>query len=753
MREWIKRLLICLCLCLPAIPAQAEGDRITADYTGKGDLQKGQYEATARMETKGKSRAADTLGLENAYATAVLNRWTTLDVSEFGICVEEANEILSQVRNAFPQFFYADITMYSYSTVDRMVYDITLEYTAGEPQIAAYEAAVAEALAQIDEGMPDEYKALILHDYLAANCAYDMENLEANTLPDTAFQSYGVLVLKSAVCQGYALAYQDLLDRVGIPCITVGSDAMDHAWNIVELEGEYYHVDVTWDDPTWDMPGQVLHDYFLLSDESISEYEGEPDHYGWESPVSADSDRYEDGFWIDSMAGIYGKDGFLYYLDMDGYLKKHSIDTGEEAVLGTVEENWPTPDGSGWYSMCFSRLLMLNGKLFYTTPEEICSVELDGSGNQILERPVRETGYLYGLALNGEQLDYVLKESPNSQDSGVRGTAKNFTFLVSGMVLGQETLILREGKQEGLFVLTLPNYRVGRGLIWSSSNEAVASVDSQGMVTAKMGGEAVITVSDPTGSFSSSCGVQVTHSGYESLVEREANCTQKGSIVYRCQECHGLLYQEEIPTNGQHRFGEWKVSIQATIFSSGKEVRTCQLCGVQEARSIAKKKAKVTLNAKSAPLQAGTSTTAIQIKSCSKGDKISSFHSSNPKVATVNKKSGKITGKKTGTATITLTMKSGAKAKCKIKVQKGRVATTKLNLNKKKVTLKKGKTFALTATRTPITAKDKITYRSSNSKVVRVSKKGTLKALKKGKAEITVKTVNKKQAVCKVTVK
>ena len=156
------------------------------------------------------------------------------------------------------------------------------------------------------------------------------------------------------------------------------------------------------------------------------------------------------------------------------------------------------------------------------------------------------------------------------------------------------------------------------------------------------------------------------------------------------------------------------------------------------------KKYTVTLNATSILLQKGKSTTAVKA-TLTKGDSIAKWTSSNKKVAAVDKK-GKITAKKTGTATITVRTKNGATASVKVKVQKGKVTTKKLtvtNVTDKKLTLKKGKTFTIKTSVTPITSPDKVSYTSSNKKIVTVDKKGKLKAVKKGTATITVKSGKK----------
>ena len=161
---------------------------------------------------------------------------------------------------------------------------------------------------------------------------------------------------------------------------------------------------------------------------------------------------------------------------------------------------------------------------------------------------------------------------------------------------------------------------------------------------------------------------------------------------------------------------------------------------------------KATLNAKTMPLQLKKSTTALKVTSTLKGDKVKLWKSSNTKVATVSK-SGKITAKKTGKTTITVTMKSGATAKCTVKVQKTKVTTKNLLIDKKKATLKVGKKVTLKVTRNPISATEKITWTSSNKKIATVSSKGVVTAKKAGTVTITAKSASGKKVTCKITVK
>ena len=140
------------------------------------------------------------------------------------------------------------------------------------------------------------------------------------------------------------------------------------------------------------------------------------------------------------------------------------------------------------------------------------------------------------------------------------------------------------------------------------------------------------------------------------------------------------------------------------------------------------------------------------------GDKIVKWKTSNKKVVTVTNK-GKITGKKVGKATITVTTDKGAKASITVYVKAKKVATKKVTVKNaktdrvvKKATLKKGKKLTLKVVTNPITTPDKVTFKSSKKSVATVTNKGVIKAKKKGKATIIVKS-GKKTVKVQITVK
>ncbi len=237
---------------------------------------------------------------------------------------------------------------------------------------------------------------------------------------------------------------------------------------------------------------------------------------------------------------------------------------------------------------------------------------------------------------------------------------------------------------------------------------------------------------------------------YKEVISKEATCGEDGRKFEQCSVCGAQKAAQTIPATGKHQYGSYKVTKEATVLAEGTKTRTCSVCKDEDTATVKKLRATIKVNAKSIPLKVKQSTTAVKV-TYGKGDKITSWRSSNKKVATVTSK-GKITGKKAGKAVITVTLKSGKTAKITVKVQKTAVKTTKLKLNKKSLTLRKGKKYQLTATVTPITSSEKVKYKSSNKKVLTVTSKGKITAKKKGTAYVIV-TSGKKTVRCKVKVK
>ena len=156
-------------------------------------------------------------------------------------------------------------------------------WTSGQREgLAEKDLAILEALEDIpaltDETLTDYERELALHDWMIAWAEYDPGALSNNPrgepMPDND-NPYGFLTGKKGICLGYAYTFQLLMDLSGIECLTVHGTAhagtSDHAWNLVKLDGEWYAVDVTWDDPVSSFPvsESTAHIYFNVTDEVL----------------------------------------------------------------------------------------------------------------------------------------------------------------------------------------------------------------------------------------------------------------------------------------------------------------------------------------------------------------------------------------------------------------------------------------------------------------------------------------------------
>jgi len=141
--------------------------------------------------------------------------------------------------------------------------------------------ACAEVIgAGVEDDMTDYEKELVIHDWIVGWADYDDEALsnapDARPCPDND-NPYGLLFHRKAVCRGYTSTFQLFMDMLGIECITVEGTAIQgnepHAWNMVRLDGEWYCVDVTWDDPMGSV-GPVIfisHMFFNVTSQFLRE--------------------------------------------------------------------------------------------------------------------------------------------------------------------------------------------------------------------------------------------------------------------------------------------------------------------------------------------------------------------------------------------------------------------------------------------------------------------------------------------------
>lgn len=172
---------------------------------------------------------------------------------------------------------------YMYSdTLPLRCYDVDLMYWEGVPEqtLAQWrdqteQKALELAGSLFAQDMPDYMKELKIHDWLVNNNRYNTRDTSA---PES-HMAYSALVSGNPVCQGYAEACLVLFQAAGIPVTYVSGDGTNseghtesHAWNCVQIQGNWYNLDVTWDDPiNWDGSDSIRYDYFNVTDSQLGQ--------------------------------------------------------------------------------------------------------------------------------------------------------------------------------------------------------------------------------------------------------------------------------------------------------------------------------------------------------------------------------------------------------------------------------------------------------------------------------------------------
>ena len=233
-----------------------------------------------------------------------------------------------------------------------------------------------------------------------------------------------------------------------------------------------------------------------------------------------------------------------------------------------------------------------------------------------------------------------------------------------------------------------------------------------------------------------------------------ATCLADGTKTRVCSVCKA---QETVSDPGSatgHKYGAYQADGNATCLADGTKTRVCSVCKVRETVTDPGSRLVPTgsLSQKKIRLQYRQSTSAVKVSGLAKGDFVQKWKSSRPSVASVSSK-GKITAKKkSGSAKVSAYLESGKVLTVTVIVQKKAVKTTALRDVPKRLTLRRGRTVKLQPTRIPVTSREKITYKSANTRIAKVSKKGVITGKKAGTVRITVRS-GRKKAVVTVKVK
>lgn len=190
---------------------------------------------------------------------------------------EAVGYIYQKVLSDMPDLFWCNGTASStsYATYTMLVPEYTYVGEERTTKTAEIEAAAEECLNEVPADGTTYDKIKYVFEWLVNQTDYQLDSPDNQNI-------YSVFVNKASVCAGYARATQYLLQKCGIECIYVTgtiTNQESHAWNIVNIDGQYYHVDTTWGDPVFasqedsiqeiDAGANISYDYLCCNDEEV----------------------------------------------------------------------------------------------------------------------------------------------------------------------------------------------------------------------------------------------------------------------------------------------------------------------------------------------------------------------------------------------------------------------------------------------------------------------------------------------------
>lgn len=419
----------------------SDESQVTVGYDDLDDtLQKGGLGVAVEQQDGAASLAStyDATALEKRIVEGIKAWQTSIDVSELGLTRDDIdNGAVKSIINSHPEFISLS-GGYTYWTSGSSITKIQFTYlTNAKEEQQELDAALQEVKSKIDtSGMSDEEIVLAYHEYLTSTVAYAYEDYFNGTIAaNHGYDMYGALVKHSCVCQGYAETMFYLLREAGLSCAIASSENINHAWNIVKIHGKWYHIDATWDDPVWDMPGRSYHDYFLVSFDTmnkntlINHTKDRTDmvvsaQWGDTYTTAVDT-TYESGkFWNGIEKAIFYKDGYWYSISEGSSktsfnINKYQYSTNINKVLYSGTAKWTTPSG-GYYPGVYSSIYLRGDNLYFTTPDSLNKIDITSTNVIPTELINIRTQYnsstgnnLYAFGEQYGKLVYFITDSPN----------------------------------------------------------------------------------------------------------------------------------------------------------------------------------------------------------------------------------------------------------------------------------------------------------------------------------------------------
>ena len=567
----------------------SDESQVTVGYDDLDDtLQKGGLGVVVEQQDGAASLAStyDATALEKLIVEGIKAGQTSIDVSELGLTRDDINNgAVRSIINSHPEFISLS-GGYTYWTSGSSITKIAFTYlTNAKEEQQELDAALQEVKSKIDtSGMSDEEIVLAYHEYLTSTVAYAYEDYFNGTIAaNHGYDMYGALVKHSCVCQGYAETMFYLLREAGLSCAIASSENINHAWNIVKIRGNWYHIDATWDDPVWDMPGRSYHDYFLVSFDTmnkntlINHTKDRTDmvvsaQWGDTYTTAVDT-TYESGkFWNGIEKAIFYKDGYWYSISEGSSktsfnINKYQYSTNINKVLYSGTAKWTTPSG-GYYPGVYSSIYLRGDNLYFTTPDSLNKIDITSTNVTPTELINIRTQYnsstgnnLYAFGEQYGKLVYFITDSPNIKKTKDSSNSSKYN----------------KEYAEYTFEMCI-SHKWDAGVV--TKEPTYTSTGTKKYTCTNCGETKIETIAKLV------CTSHVWDSG---KVVTAPTYKTEGTKKYTCKNC-GTTKTETIAklVCTKHAWDVGVVTIQPTYKTEGTKKYTCKNCGTTKTETIAK---------------------------------------------------------------------------------------------------------------------------------------------------------------------
>lgn len=455
-------------------------------------------------------------------ADAMFNMKSVVDLSAYDISTDDSVALFSAVAKYYPvEYSLMSKSDFTYKIIVSPNLDRIMKirfYYGDDANLDKYQKRVKDLNAEIDalvaevEGMNEFEKALYIHDYIVLNSEYDEEFLELKReqggyLTDEQYQEkyseYSILINGTGLCGSYALAYRAVLNAAGMECLYLSSKQMNHGWNLVKVDGDWYHVDCCWDDPVPDTYGRAGRTYFLRTDDEIMNL----NHYSWTpGQYKANSNKYSNMPRDYDVTQKYN-DGKWYYL--------------EGTTLYSSDEYGKNETEIAYISA--SSIDVDNGKIYFSNGRYIYEYHVDNDERKIVYLvPSKDLGekassaFISNFYIDGDDVVFYKKIYKNEKFVILsdKATLEKDKFISFSGVEFETSEVTVDVFDKLTLKTKIPSEIEGMDVsyVWSSSDENIVTVSNNGVITAENVGQAIVSV-ECLG-YTSTCVVNVVGDGF-----------------------------------------------------------------------------------------------------------------------------------------------------------------------------------------------------------------------------------------------